>query len=362
MQIQGVSPLLSSVTHGKLSSAGAIGAIGELKPLTSISISPTSYAKFDFLQRLRAAADGGLADGTFLERLAEQYGTIRQELEAEGFEADPRKESLAMLDEVYGAVATETADRVAGTFDAFFGYAAYGFSGDDRFDRDAFKAHLIAMAQDAKTAAASGAGSVEAMLASKYAPSDRLETIGYRDLVGMTGAIRDILRAAPPIMGGDASEYGAAVADWQKAANGRLASAELSDAAKSQATAALEKQAQTRLKAGAFTRAVDAFQAKVDEALRELASLNAQRAWIEELLRERAKEYPPGHPMLQQLLKREQQLSEESKEVSTRMKEWKEKGKDLSDAPHKVTETDQYKDVMKGYTAQLGTADTSSEA
>ena len=41
-----------------------------------------------------------------------------------------------------------------------------GSRGGDRFDREAFKAHLIAMAQDAKTAAASGTEGVQAMLAS----------------------------------------------------------------------------------------------------------------------------------------------------------------------------------------------------
>ncbi len=360
MKIQDLSPVAFPML-GKSHAAGMPRAGTEVKTLTPVSISPASYTKFDFLQRLRAAT-GAEPGVTFLERLAEQYGTIRKELEA-GSEADASKETLAMLDEVYDEAAAEAADRLAGAFDAFFNYAPYGFGEDgNRFDRQAFKAHLLAMAQDAKAIAASGSGSVAEMLARKYAPSDRLETAGYRDLDALSGAVRDILRTAPPIDGGDAAEYGAAVADWHKSAQRRLASSGLSDAAMSGAAAALEKQAAARLKAGAYTRAVDDMQAKVEEELRELARLNAQRKWIEELLEQRVKELPPGHPMLQLLLERERQLSDEAMQASARMKEWKEKGKDLVDSPQSVTDTDQYREVMQSYAARMQDVDRSNEA
>ncbi|TLS48758.1 hypothetical protein FE782_28865 [Paenibacillus antri] len=359
MNIQGISPAFFAV-QGK-TSAAQVGTVPDLRALTPIAISPVAYTKFDFLQRLRSSTDGGPADGTFLQRLAERYGALRTEIESGGA-ADSKDEWLTMLDEVYDEVAAEAADRLSGTFDVFFDFGSgrYG-EAVDRFDRQAFKSHLLAMAQDAKSASASGAGSVEELLAAKYAASNRMESMSFTDVVRLSGAIRDILGAAPAIAGGDTKTYGAAVADWQSEASRRLDSAGLSDDAKSAAEAALREQAATRLKGGAFVRAVDSMREKIEESMRELARLNAQRAWIDRQLERLAKELPPGHPMLQQLLERERQLIEETKSESLRIKEMQEKRKGVVDDPSSVTELEEYAQVVGSYQERLSSAETRNE-
>lgn len=318
----------------------------------ALSISPVGNAKSQLLERFRAALNPDASPASYLPSYAETYAKLREEIL--GGESDTQEMSLKLLDEVYGEVTGEAADRLADRFDAFF-------NGPDKlldryrmpsmpsvFDRDSFRNHLTQLAEEARQLALAHPGEAAAYL-ERSGPADTLESMSFRDIKALSGALADIGALRPPIaVGNDPDKFGAAVANWEAESRRILDAAGLSDRVKNAASKTLHDSSQARLKTGAYALAVDSYQSKIDETLKKLSHLSYLISTINGKLNE-LKGLDPRDPRLQNLLRREQELEKERADYSSELKSDKASLKKLENDPDSVESSDTYRRAKSAY-------------
>ncbi|CAI6017439.1 hypothetical protein [Cohnella sp. JJ-181] len=216
--------------------------------LSPLTISPGGSAKSEFLERFRRALNPDSSPAAYIPSYAEAYAKIREEILSRGDGA--QETSLKLLDEVYGEVTGEAADRLADSFDAFFNginrhLAGYRMAeGPPEFDREAFRSHLTGLAEEAKRIALAHPGEVASNL-KNGGPADTLESMGYRDIEALSGALQAVSSTRPPIAaGGDPAKFGAAVGNWEADTRRILNAAGLSDSVKDASLRQLHANAQ----------------------------------------------------------------------------------------------------------------------
>ncbi|MDI4646655.1 hypothetical protein [Cohnella hashimotonis] len=318
----------------------------------AVSISDAGSIKSDYLVRFRKAMEGEDNSASYLSSYAETYGQIRQEL-LSGGTADP-SQALKLLDEVYGEVTGEAADRLTARFDAFFGGAsgrleAYGMSANPSgFDREAFRKHLADLAEEAKRIVLEHPGETAAGL-ENAGSGETLESMGYRDIKALSGALSALGSIEPPVSaGGNPSKLGAAVAAWETAARRVLTAAGLSDQVKDAAFKAVQDQSRAKLKTGAYTQAADSYRNKIDETLKKLAHLAFLIATINGKL-ETLKGLDPSDPRIQNLLRREQELEKGRADYASELKSHKENLRKLEKDPDSVEGSEAYRLAKSAY-------------
>ncbi|MFC3802847.1 hypothetical protein [Cohnella sp. GCM10012308] len=317
----------------------------------AVSISDAGSIKSDFLVRFRKEMDGEANQAAYLSSYAETYGQIRQELLSG--EAADSSQALKLLDEVYGEVTGEAADRLTARFDAFFGGASlhlesYGMSANSSvFDREAFRKHLTDLAEAAKQIALAHPGETAAYLEAAGAGS-ALETMGYGDIKALTGALTALGSTKPPMAGADPAKFGTAVAAWEKESRRVLTAAGLSDHVKEAAFKAVQDQSRAKLKTGAYTQAADTYRNKIDETLKKLAHLAFLIAAVNGKL-DALKGLDPSDPRIQNLLRREQELEKGRADYTSELKSHKENLRKLEKDPDSAEDSEAYRLVKSAY-------------
>ncbi|MFD2333815.1 hypothetical protein ACFSR7_31535 [Cohnella sp. GCM10020058] len=365
MKIHGASlpPALSPLTASH--SAFQIRRLMDAAALPlAVSISDAGSIKSDYLGRFRKAMEGEANPASYLSSCAETYGQLRQELLSGG--AADSSQALKLLAEVYGEVTGDAADRLTARFDAFFGGAgrqleSYGMSASPSgFDREAIRRHLTDLAEAAKQIALAHPGETAAYLESAEA-GNVLETMGYRDIKALSGALTALGSVEPPTAAGaDPAKLGAAVAAWETNARRVLSAAGLSDPIKDAAFKAVQRMSGAKLKTGAYTQAADTFKSKIDETLKKLAHLAFLIATINGKL-EALKGLDPADPRIQSLLRREQELEKGRADYTSELKSHKESLRKLEKAPDSVEGSEAYRLAKSAYDetapGKSGTAD-----
>lgn len=272
-----------------------------------------------------------------------------------------KKQSLAMLDEVFDEATAEAADRLADRFENFFDgdgklLATYKMNPGDqnRFDRDAFRDHLVALANTARRDAVDHPGDpTAARLAAATVPPQggSLETMAYGDIAALADVMGSLMGNYPPV-GRDFAKYGAEMAEWHLSARRSLASAGLSAGVRQAAERALDAGVQSRLKTSAFTQAVDSFKAKIEEKMRELARLANLLALTNGKLHE-LNGLDPGDPRIQKLLRRDEELRQQMADSRAELKEHRGSLRRLETNPDTVTETDAYQKIKTSYNGAM---------
>lgn len=345
-----------SVKHGSLPAVRQTLTEVEAGNPAELSISVAGLAKSAMRQRFHADSSDERSPASYLASFAETYAKIRDEISSGDGDESYKTEQLNMLDEVYSQATSDEADRLADQFDRFFNGAAQATSaykmttGDQTFDRAAFREHLTQLAELAKQLATAQPGSAERGLLA-LTGSDRLETMDYRDMDALSRALKSM--PPPPASGSDPAKFGARLAEWEKESRAALREAGLSDRVADTAVRTLNDNARARLKTGAYSQAVDKYKAKIDEMMKKLAHLAYLIAVTNGKL-ESLSGLEPSDPRIQNLLRRERELADSQRDIGNELKEHQKSLNNLEKDPDKVEGTDVYRLAKASYDEAAG--------